>query len=174
MTITGAASLYGIYAPDDVPEVKAIAFDIVDFYRNTTEALSDNFRNSTDDHRWQYLQPTLRLLKDVCPEAEAWVRQKHKDGLLFYTEGNTDHIAAYSPFLKHLIFNESMFRMGDGQKASILAHEFRHSRQSYSKFVIAGIWLLVSGDLPTELYEREAEAYQQKVLFALRGVHIYH
>ena len=172
--MTGVAALYGLYAPDEVPPVVPMQTQRVShlqaIYKNSTADLYDDFQNATEDQCWEDLQPTLKLLKPVCPEAEAWVRQQHKDGTLYYTPKGTGYYAAYHPVTQSLLLNESMFKASDGLKATVLAHEFRHSRQNFSKFLIAGMWLLLSGDLPTDLYELEAEAYQRQVWYALLGI----
>jgi hypothetical protein len=171
MTMAGACSFWQFYAPDVVPPVivqSSMPAELV--HRNTTQDVYLNFNNYNEDQRWESLQPTLLLLRSVCPEAEEWARQKHAEGMVFYSKKGTGYYAAYSAFFKYLVLNEAMFEVSDGCKASILAHEFRHSRQSLSKFILAGLWLMVSGRLPIEYYEDEAEGYQQKVWCALLGV----
>jgi hypothetical protein len=171
--MAGACSFYQFAFPDKVPLVTSVLVpNIIEVHQNTTKDLYQNYDKYTDEEKWEAIQPTLALLKNVNPESVEWIEYQHDNDLLNFDEKGTGYYAAYSPAFKYVALNESMFNLNDGLKASIIAHEFRHSRQAPSKFILAGLYLVISGELPTEYYEDEAEVYQQKVYYALLGLDV--
>ena len=152
-----------VFFPDDVPEVRFVSFKSIEVAHFNNTAKIDALTEEADI--WNHLQPSLSILKEACPEAEAWVRNRHQEGKYGYTWGRTGYYAAFHPILRVLIINESLLRCSDGEKAAILAHEFRHSRQNIAKHVVTVITMILARDLQEhfEIVEYEAERFEEEV-----------
>lgn len=87
------------------------------------------------DQCWKDCEIPLRFLNRVCPAVETWVRDRHDTGHLVWETGSKGYLGKYDYITKTLTLTSDFFRQNDGMKAEILAHEFRHSRQSMSKVI---------------------------------------
>ncbi|MBY0403317.1 MAG: hypothetical protein K2X66_05430 [Cyanobacteria bacterium] len=140
-------------------------------YQNTTIHLQGQ-KNISAEAYWASLQPTLKILKVVSPEIEAWVQDRHQLNKIQYTLPETEEqgaIAAFDPRNKTLHFGEPFWAMADGHKAAAIAHEYRHSRQNIPKMISTRITQMMTGkflDYPC-LVEDEAHLYQQEFYRAI-------
>lgn len=130
---------------------------------------ANNWRSFSDDpeQNWQNLQPSVKILRKVCPEAAKWVIDRHDKGLIIWETKNNGCFANYNYFSEILSLNESFLMNNDGQKACTLAHEFRHSRQNITKPLKLSMWLMILGHKRTELVENEAYWFGDRVHIAI-------
>lgn len=156
--------------PDDVPEITPLVSV------KTKEAATLNTTpvvGETIEEVYEQLEPTLVILKEVCPEAEAWVRDRYRKCKFYVSCGNYGYFAAYAPLYGILDLNVSMFNLSDGEKAVILAHEFRHSRQNILKMVVSGATLIFRSDMNMnehyKFIEYEAEEFERKARRSIFG-----
>lgn len=135
-------------------------------YENNTASLA--FREATPEQYWQALQPTLEILDAVAPEIGNWVRDRHQAGKILYAmPGNApdDAIAGYQPMTRQLFLSNTFWRFSNGEKASTLAHEFRHSQQNIPKSIAVRMTQLITGDLLKYPSRIEDEAYMYQLEF---------
>ena len=126
---------------------------------------------TSDSARWLGLTPAMAILEEVNPAIAAWVRQRHDEGALVFSDRYSvkqdkwGALAKYDHFQRKLTVYRAMFEESDGTMAAILCHEFRHSRQNPAKvfryvlscrFAAQGDASIVEND--AELYEHEARA----------------
>lgn len=161
--IVGACMTLAVIYPDEVPPVKSVSVRMrLVAYENHTGMI----HAAVDEEIiWEQLQPSLLILKEACPEAEQWVRAQHANQKLSYTWGQTGYYAAYHPLGNYLIINESTFKLNNGDKAVVLAHEFRHSRQIITKHIMSIALVLLTEATPEHflIVEHEAERFQDEV-----------
>ena len=127
----------------------------------------------TDDpeKNWEALQPTLEILKPVCPHVEEWVRERHASGHLKWCincpQKNTEsYMATYNWGTGDLTIYKLCFNYSDSEKACTLAHEWRHSRQNFAVFCresLSTVFLLKPDET---LVEDDADLYENKVRLA--------
>lgn len=101
---------------------------------NTTSGLSSE--KLTSDRVREALGPTLQILDIYDPRAADWVRGMGRDE--FILTDSRDLIVAYPPFyysdslglvVDDLVIADDFWCYNDVEKASLLYHEFIHSRQ---------------------------------------------
>jgi len=165
----GLFSVYDIVVDDDVPEVLDIGYysrekTMARF--NTTKVLY--FQKELNSAEcWERMQPTLQILEKTCPEAADWVRDRHVKGKIVWETGKTEYYAKYDYVSKVLTWNQSSFASSDGIKATILAHEFRHSLQNFSKFFRSIVAAVIFQDGKESIVEDDAYLFEHKVLVAI-------
>lgn len=117
---------------------------------------------------WEHIQPTLKVLRAVSPQAEKWVREKQETGKIKY-DASTGFYATFDFVSRELTIYPRFFDMEDGVKASILAHEWRHSRQNPEKFIKYIMSYAITRELQTELVENDAYLYEAQCRESLYG-----
>lgn len=145
--------------------------------QNTTQSLSTPL---TAPEAGQALSPSRNLLIALSPEIGAWLYDLHQQGHIVYTEpaesltiyskqDGTETIAAYRHLNGTLYIGKTFWRLSDGQKAAVLAHEYRHFRQNLPKRISRQLAQLAGAghfDYQSPI-EEEAFAYERQALSAL-------
>ena len=111
-------------------------------YTNNMKTIMLSRINTTADesnHNVEGLKPTLEIVKELNPDIYKWFYQTHNDENLIITNNNNDDIAAYCYLTKQLFIDKNLFNYTDGEKASTIIHEYKHSRQSFVKFLRCGL-----------------------------------
>ena len=130
--------------------------------------------SATTDERWEGLQPTLQILDIVNPEVAKWTREKWRAGKLVFTEGykegveTSNHLAKYSSFNRTLKVSRGIFAEKDGTVATILCHEYRHSRQNMGKVFMYAVSYFCNTTGRKSIVENDAYLYEceaQKAIF---------
>lgn len=149
----------------------------------TSTVVQDKLNTNTTQHLvaqesvdpetyWQAMQPAMEILEEVSPEIAAWVRQKQDTQKIVYGQpmiGGDGPIAAYHPVFNNLYICQPFWEMKDGDKAAVLAHEYRHSRQNLPKMFsdrIAQLLSLKINEYPCHI-EDEAYLYEKEFYQAL-------
>lgn len=119
-------------------------------------------KGTSDELRWEGLQPALQILDEVNPSVSEWVRELHSNGKIVYVE--TDgKLAKFGLYSRELKIYHGIYAECDGIIASVLCHEYRHSRQGINKILQYGFsfWRYKNGDdsiLENDAYLYELEA----------------
>lgn len=116
---------------------------------------------------WEALQEPLQILDRVCPEASHWVRDRYENGHLIWEKEYSGAYAKFHYIDRDLTVNRILFGENNGRIASILAHEFRHSRQNFSKFFRATVACSILREPRPCIVEDEAELFEAQVLLAI-------
>lgn len=132
--------------------------------KNTTYGVTGK---ETDDELWENLQPTLSILRKVCSSAADWVEERHDSGHLVWRMDSASVYATYNYVSKDLSIYRILLNESDGVKASILAHEFRHSRQNFAKWFNLGLACFLSSDPSLGIIEDDAYYFEQQVYLAI-------
>jgi len=166
--IVGGMSVYDIVEGDGrIPEPKMLG--IRSEIRQKVHDNTTRFdKPQTPEVYWENLQPTLVILKEISPQAEKWVREKHKKGKIRY-DASTSFYAKYDFISDELIIYSSMYQEEDGIKATFLAHEWRHSKQNWYKFAKLVLSYAITRELHTELVENDAYLYEAQCRESLYG-----
>jgi hypothetical protein len=145
--------------------------------QNSTQQLS---ADKTPLEAWQALQPSRELLTGISPEISAWLYELHQQHRILYQEpeeslsiyampNGTETIAAYRHITGRLYLGHAFWRLSDGQKVAVLAHEYRHYRQNPAKRIsrqLAQLAGMGRFDYQSPI-EEEAFAYERQALDAL-------
>jgi hypothetical protein len=128
-----------------------------------------------DGTRWDGLAGPLKVLDKVNPRVAGWVREKRDRGQLRFTDGGRRERNNLCPLAKHdaldrtLTINRGLFAENDGTVATILCHEYRHSRQSLPKVVKYAISFLVRAGGDSSIVETDALLYEEDARTAVFG-----
>lgn len=157
--------LYDCFVIEYVPEVVGIG-------RNPKllkMAHTNTFHNFSIDpmENWKRLDPALEVLTKVCPKAAGWVRQRHSASRIVWQNVRDGNYASYNLINQQLTLNESFCVLTDGRKATILAHEFRHAQQNWTKFARCSILTMVTGSFQSRSIEDDATIFEQEVQIAI-------
>lgn len=163
----GAINLYDIAFFDTVPPVTAILGFHPAKHESPDVALCHDF---DPDRAWEACQPALKILDTVCPEASKWARDRHACGKLVWVSEPDGTYAKYMFVGKILMINADMFALSNGERACTIAHEFRHSRQNFSKPLKAACVILLTWERRQEVVEDDAYFYESQVRNAIYGV----
>ena len=125
--------------------------------------------------RWKGLSSALAILDKVNPAVANWVRDKHDNGLVTFTDQSRtkgDAVVAlckYDIFRGRIVVSRELFCENDGTIAAILCHEYRHSRQNLGKFCqyVLSFLFVRQGDL--SIIENDAVIYEQEAHNAIFG-----
>lgn len=178
LALVGGGQVYDAAIGDGpLPQMKTLSRVDPDLhqqaFQNSTAALAWGDRKGrTESEYWEALQPTLAILRTVSPEIATWVESQRASGKLSYDPPSVhiEPIAAYHPILRTLYINhEHFWGMKDGEKAAVLAHEYRHARQNIPKVTSSRLTQLLAGrffEYPCQL-EDEAHLYEKAMLEAL-------
>lgn len=125
--------------------------------------------------RWKGLSRPLKILHQVNPEIAKWLQEQNSRGAIVYSDSDIQSVdkclalAKYDTMSGKLTINRLLFAEHQGNIAVILAHEFRHSRQSYPKlFRYTLSFLFCKGGDPS-IVENDAEIYEQEAKNAIFG-----
>ena len=111
-------------------------------YTNNMKIIIWSRINTTFDesnHNIEGLKQTLEIVKELNPDIYKWFYQTYNDDNLTITNSNNDYIASYCYLTKELCINKNFFSYNDGKKASTIIHEYKHSRQSFMKYIRCGL-----------------------------------
>ena len=109
-----------------------------------------------------------KILDKVCPESSAWARDRHAQGKLEWDASDMSLYAKYNYGTGVFTINHSLFfSNNNGRQASIVAHEFRHSRQNFTKFFRSVVACAVLREPKYSIVEDDAELFEAQVLLAI-------
>ena len=123
-------------------------------------------RNSTDEEWWQSLKSTLVILDKVAPHVSDWVRKQKSEGRIVFESELNQTYARYDYIDNTLIINYFTMMETDGRKASILAHEWRHSRQNWCKWIKSLVSCIILSNKNENILETDAYLYEAEVSLA--------
>jgi hypothetical protein len=178
LALVGGGQVYDAAIGDGpLPQMKQLSRVDPDLHQqalqnSTAELAWGGKRERTESEYWEALQPTLKILRTVSPEIAEWVESQRASGKLSYDlpSLHIEPVAAYHPILRTLYINHDHFwGLKDGEKAAVLAHEYRHARQNIPKVTSSRLTQLLSGrffEYPCQL-EDEAHLYEKALLEAL-------
>lgn len=119
-----------------------------------------------DEACWEDLQAPIAILKKVCPDAAKWVEEEHETNRIVWELRYSGNYASHHPITGIMTINRITFDETDGEKAVILAHEFRHSRQNLAKSVHEAMALILRGK-QTDRIETDAYLFEYQVRRAI-------
>lgn len=125
------------------------------------------FTNTSDAKRLKAIENAILILKETNPTIADWVEEKQKNEQLIFTNDDAGYYAKFDFINGNLYINRSIFVENDGVIAVTFAHEYRHSRQSYTKFIKSVISRILSKIGNDEILENDAVAYEQKAYNAI-------
>jgi hypothetical protein len=141
---------------------------------NRVSAASCARAGASDDDRWRGLASALGILDDVNPVVAAWVRKKHEDGsLVFSNQYCADRcrqipaLARYDHFHRTLLVQRALFDEKDGEIAAVLCHEYRHSRQNPAKLLRCALSFAIMSEGDPSILENDAIVYEQEARAAI-------
>jgi hypothetical protein len=126
-----------------------------------------------DEARWQGLAPALAILDQVNPQVASWLRQKHDEGRVVFSDNyggghvKRGSLAEYDYFRRTLIVHRTLFEENDGEVAAILCHEYRHSRQSLARVLKCALSFVVTADGDRSIVESDALLYEREARDAI-------
>lgn len=110
--------------------------------RNLLNEMSANLRDGKPEvpreRIWQEMQPMMDMLKALSPEVHAWAQQMYASGQMKFNQGpisESPNICTFDVISRELKINKVFFLSSDGEKASIMVHEYWHSRQNFGKHI---------------------------------------
>jgi len=129
---------------------------------------------------WESLSTTRQLMLSLSPQIAFWLLELHQNGhiiahtpgdihKIYHVSADTALLAAYRHNENALYLGEAFWKLSDGQKAAVIAHEYRHSRQNAGKRLSYQIahWMSL-GQLNRETpMENEAMDYERQAETAL-------
>jgi len=130
---------------------------------------------ASDEARWQGLAAPLAILDQVNPQVAAWVREKHAEGGVVFSDNygglRVKHgsLAEYDYFRRTLVVHRTLFEENDGEAAAILCHEYRHSRQNVAKLLKCAFSFVVTADGDRSILENDALLYEREARDAIFG-----
>lgn len=131
--------------------------------------------DTTPQARWEALAPALAILDEVHPDTAQWVRDTERRGKLLFANrwtmggGRFGCLARYDAFDGRLTICPGLFAESDGRIATILCHEYRHSRQQFSKTLLYALsFVLIRGGDPA-IVENDAKLFEQEAQLAVFG-----
>lgn len=165
--LLGVVNAYDILVGDTIPKV---GFPSIHSHRIATSYQNhDLVKNFEPERAWQAIQPSLKILDEVCPEASDWLRDQHKCDKLTWMPDPDGTYAYYDFATGRVTINAQMFELSVGERAVTVAHEFRHSRQNIAKFIRAAFCVLLTGKHKPELIETDAYLFEHEVRWAIFG-----
>ncbi|WP_303673353.1 hypothetical protein [Vampirovibrio chlorellavorus] len=143
-------------------------------------ARQNSSRSLKGPAHWQSLSGGRSLLLALSPSLADWLYQLHHQRKIVYAapahwqsaygqSSETPLLAAYEPWSGKLYIGADFWTLSDGEKAAILAHEYRHARQNWPKVISHRLaqWLM-HGQLQYHTpLEREAFDYERQARAAL-------
>ena len=160
----GTTTLYDITIGDQIPKVSNLGFGSPEKNLIHDQPI---LKGWNDQECWSALQESLEILDRVCPEASEWVRDKHTSKQIIWEEEFTGCYAKFNYIDRDLTVNRTLFGESNGRIASILAHEFRHSKQNFSKFFRSTVACSILREPNEPIVETDAELFELRVLLAI-------
>ena len=152
---------------DEVPEIRFVIKHNDAILRSHPDL--DLCKKFDADRAWIALQPALKLLRIVCPEASEWAEyQKNSNKMIWITEPDGSN-ARYDQIQDRLMINSDMFALSNAEIACTIAHEFRHSRQNMSKSWKSACSLLLTGKRNINIIEDDAYFFEARIRQAING-----
>ncbi|WP_373532042.1 hypothetical protein [Vampirovibrio sp.] len=119
---------------------------------------------------WQALRQSRSLLSALSPEIAAWVYELRQNNRIVYNEtpatlwlyskpASTPMLAAYEGMSGKLYVGADFWHLSDGEKAAILAHEYRHARQNWPKQISVRLAQYLGGAQLSDQSRLEYEAF---------------
>jgi hypothetical protein len=170
LLVLGACDVYDIIFPENVPSVSFIGKHSEEsrLVSQNSSKVNLTWGQPLDPEQcWADCQKPLRILKKVCPEAEAWVRERHASGKIVWAEKHDGMYGRYDFISGRLTLTSAFFDQNDGQKAVTMAHEFRHSRQNFTKPFRALIAIMIRREPQEWIVENDACHFEKEVYIAI-------
>jgi len=142
-----------------------------DLMKDRYVVLTRNIRNedSVEAH-WQALQPSLNLLNAISPDIAKWIVRLYNQNQIIWEKKphffNWPVLAAYG---KEFYFAPDFWKLSEGDKAAVIAHEYFHYRQNKSWMVGDVIMETLTGKLSEYGSRTEDEAYLYQI-YAYRAM----
>lgn len=155
--------------PEIVPQIQHLGFRPEKAW--VDHNLNQEFepKDLSEFELWEDLQKALELLDLTCPEASDWVRDQHNNGNIIY-DWEYDYTMARFDFLsRKLTLTSGFYQLREGEKATTLAHEYRHSIQNRTKFIKRIIFQLLTGKTHEYVVEDDADLFESRLYIALHG-----
>lgn len=121
---------------------------------------------------YQYLQPSLSIVRQVVPEIADWYATMQQDGrLVFGTHERAekfygaDVYAAYDQIRGTLNIGPAFWDMSELDKAANLVHEFRHAKQNMPKVISDRLGQALTLRILSDECRIEDEAYLYQEAF---------
>lgn len=168
----GAASVYDSTIGDgDIPEPIELGrlSDVRTLARFNSTANFAHEEYRTKEECWDNLQPTLKVLHKVAPHVESWINDQQANGKIIYEGESRGLICTFDCISRELTIYPALWSEQDGIKASILAHEWRHSRQNPQKFAKYVLSYVITRELKDDLVENDAYLYEKQTYEAIYG-----
>lgn len=166
LSIIGLCDFNEYLFPEKIPPVYYIGITEERKMANYINGSWYEFGDTPEDN-WKKLQPTLRILRKVCPEAASWVVEKHDQNKIIWGSSSFDEYATYDFFDETISINRPIIEKKDGEKAVIIAHEFRHSRQKKSKLLKKLLIDFITQKDNEDIIEKEAYDFGREVYIAI-------
>jgi hypothetical protein len=162
----GGMDVYEFCVPEAVPEPRNIGFFCEE--RELASRRDGWAKFDADpEANWTRLQPSLRVLRKVCPEAARWVEDRHATGHLVWATNRSDVYAMYDHINGTLLLSDSILTSNTGERAVTLAHEYRHSLQHSTKTLRRALFLAVTGHDHEAFVESDAYDFERQVRLAI-------
>lgn len=166
IVVLGVGEMYDGIFPEKVPPVNNIG--ILSEEAKLARVVNSDWREfTTPDENWQNMRPAVRILDKVCPEAADWVINQWSSGKIIWETTYDGTYAKYDYITGCLHLNESMLGRNYGLNAITLAHEFRHSRQSFSRNVKCVIFTMILREHQSYIIENDAYGFEREVHLAI-------
>jgi hypothetical protein len=126
--------------------------------------------------RWAAIKPALAILDEVHPDVASWVRETQRRGKLRFSDrwttgrGGPPCLARYDALRGTLTICPGIFAENDGRIATVLCHEYRHSRQRSSKTILYALSFIWTRGGEPAIIENDALLFEQQAQFAVFGV----
>ena len=171
LAVLGLLGLWDAYGDGHIP----MSFPLRNIDPNRHSSRQCASLQVDDSAHWLGLAPSLSILDEVNPAVAAWVRQRHDQGTLVFSDrycvkqGDRGAMAKYDHIQHKLTVQRALFEENDGTVAAILCHEYRHSRQNLAKifrYVLSSVFA-THGD--ASIVENDAELYEHEARVAIFG-----
>ncbi len=141
--------------PDRLADFQAVdtgrAQTLILMSGNLTQGFGSRADALDGDLYWEGLQGTVRLLELANPEIAGWLIDLHDRKRIVYNfRIPLDHpayagtLAFQSPVVPYLLLAPGFWEESDLDKAAILVHEYRHTRQNFAKTMAERGWQLLT------------------------------
>jgi hypothetical protein len=128
--------------------------------------------NMTAEQGYQYLQPSLSIVRQVVPEIADWYAKMQQEGrLIFGTHERAEKLygadvyAAYDQIRGTLNIGPGFWDMTELDKAANLVHEFRHAKQNMPKVISDRLGQALTLRILSDECRIEDEAYLYQEAF---------
>ncbi len=133
------------------------------------------FTGTDPQTRRAALAPALAILDQVHPDVASWVRDTERRGKVLFADGlrigsdGSNHLAEYDVLLRTLTIGRGVFAENDGVIATVLCHEYRHSRQRFPKTIVYALSFVVHRHGDPAIIENDARLFEQEAQLAVFG-----